>query len=177
MSILGNLKTSQVFFCQLINHFFLNQKSDDESRLFRVCDEASFRALSLVRTVWTALHKCSEKSNEYSATNSAPPAQLTQMSFWKALEKQSGTSSLLTAELKFLKTTEKPPPLLPSLALKVSPPTKIKKTAKKSVTVGFSEKPEGIFHIPLKSLGNKCPVFFGHFENLSLVAVQFLNAE
>lgn len=126
MSILGNLKTSQVFFCQLINHFFfLNQKSDDESRLFRVCDEASFRALSLVRTVWTALHKCSEKSNEYSATNSAPPAQLTQMSFWKALEKQSGTSSLLTAELKFLKTTEKRPPLLPSLALKVSPPTKI----------------------------------------------------
>lgn len=126
MSILGNLKTSQVFFCQLINHiFFLNQKSDDESRLFRVCDEASFRALSLVRTVWTALHKCSEKSNEYSATNSAPPAQLTQMSFWKALEKQSGTSSFLTAELKFLKTTEKPPPLLPSLALKVSPPTKI----------------------------------------------------
>lgn len=55
--------------------------------------------------------------------------------------------------------------------------TQIKKTAKKSVTVGFSEKPEGGTHIPLKPLGNKCPVFFGHFENLSLVAVQFLNAE
>lgn len=67
---------------------------------------------------WTALHKCSEKSNQYSLSNSAPPAWLIQMSFWKALEKQSGTSSLLTAEHKFLKTTEKPAKSQ-ALALKV----------------------------------------------------------
>lgn len=29
----------------------------------------------------------------------------------------------------------------------------------------------------MKSLGKTCPVLFGHFEKLSLVAVQFLNVE
>lgn len=67
----------------------------------------SFWARSLFRMAWRALHKCSEKSNKYSASHSAPSAWPTQMSFWKALERQSGTSSLLTDELNFCENNRK----------------------------------------------------------------------
>lgn len=72
-----------------------------------VSSNASLGARSLFRTAWRALHKCSEKSNKYSASHSAPSTWPTQMSFWKALEKQSGTSTLLTDELKFFENNKK----------------------------------------------------------------------